>query len=60
MERGTIEWFRLFETKPDNEPNSFEVPIEALPNFNARVIKITIEDNSKFVQRRKKKEEIIW
>ena len=52
---GTIEWLRFFEIKPDNEPNSFELPIEELANFNTKIIKISVEDNSKFVQRRKKK-----
>lgn len=55
VKEGTIEWLRLYETKPDNEPNSFEVPINELANFNARIIKISVQDNSKFVQRRKKK-----
>lgn len=55
MQQGTIEWLRLFETKPENEPNSFEIPIKELAHFNAKIIKVSVQDNSKFVQRRKKK-----
>ncbi|MFK7984134.1 MAG: hypothetical protein AB8G86_29435 [Saprospiraceae bacterium] len=55
MQQGTIEWLRLFETKPDNEPNSFEIPIGELARFNTKIIKVSVQDNSKFVQRRKKK-----
>lgn len=55
MQQGTIEWLRPFEAKPDNEPNSFEIPIEELARFNTKIIKVSVQDNSKFVQRRKKK-----
>ena len=55
MQQGTIEWLRGFESKPDNEPNSFEIPVATLTQFNAKILSITVQDNSKFVQRRKKK-----
>ena len=55
VEQGTIEWLEAFETKPENEPNSFELPRAELLNFNLRVLKITVEDNLKIVQRRKNK-----
>lgn len=52
---GTIEWLKAFETKKSNEPNSFEIPVDKIVEFNAKVIKVTVEDNSKTLQKRKKK-----
>lgn len=54
MSIGTIEWLKQFEVK-SNEPNSYEVPIEKLEEFNSRIISIKMEDNRDVVKKQKKK-----
>jgi hypothetical protein len=52
MLAGTIDWLKQFETKT-NEPNSYEIPIEELENFNSRIIELTPEKNP--IRAKKKK-----
>ena len=42
VERGTINWLRQFEIKPDVEPNRFGIPFNSLDDFNNRIVSIDI------------------
>ncbi|MEE3077886.1 MAG: hypothetical protein VX341_01015 [Bdellovibrionota bacterium] len=42
VEKGTINWLRQFEIKPDVEPNRFGIPFRSLNDFNNRIVSIDI------------------
>ena len=43
VEKGTINWLRRYEVKPDVEPNRFGIPYRSLENFNNRIVSLKIE-----------------
>lgn len=41
VEEGTTEWLKQFETKPENEPDRYEIPADKVKEFNDKIKKIT-------------------
>lgn len=39
VKKGTLDWLKKFEVKP-NEPNSFELPLNKLNNFNSKIVEM--------------------